>query len=162
MFDVTSKKEKETPITRSSSICYEKIVTRRDTILVTEFRPQPYNQVKGRRVYSFDFKFKLIDANTNQLVTSQSQTCDGIDNIDYNEFTRGRNLPNGTTVNFNAYNFFPYNPGITMPMNQYNPSSWRSGFNSRKELKSFSELKKSANNKAVDVFYNTLTNYILR
>lgn len=161
-FDVTSKKEIETPITRSSSICYEKIVTRRDTILVTEFKPQPYNQVRGRRVYSFDFKYKLIDANTNQLVTSQSQTCDGIDNIDYYEFTRGRNLPNGTTVNFNPYNFFPYNPGITMPVNQYNPSNWRAGFNNRKELKSFSDLKTSANNKAVDFFYNTLTNYILR
>ena len=162
VFDISNKKENETPLTRVSSYCFEKIVTRRDTIFVTEYRPQQYNQVKCKRNYEYEFKYKLIDANTNQVVTSRSELCYGSDEIDYYEFVRGRKTGNQPDFNMNVNNYFPYNPGITMPINQYNPNNWRGAFNNRKELKSFTDLKEQADNKAVTVFSNTLNNYIIK
>jgi hypothetical protein len=162
VFDISNKKEIETPATRGTAICFEKIVTRRDTIFITEYRPQQYNQVKGKRNYEYEFKYKLIDANTNQVVTSRSELCNGVDEIDYYEFVRGRKTGNQPDFNMNVSNYFPYNPGITMPVNQYNPNNWRGAFNNRKELKSFSDLKNLADNKALNVFSNTLINYIVQ
>lgn len=159
VFDVESKKESETPVTRTTSNCFEKIIVKRDTVFVTEYRPQPYNQVKSQRIYSYEFRYKLIDANTNQIVTSQIQTCSGIDDINYYEFIRTRNSPSN---NFNVYNYFPYNPLLTAPFNQYNTTNWRNGFSNRKELKPYSELKNQADNKAVELFYSILNNYILK
>jgi hypothetical protein len=49
-----------------------------------------------------------------------------------------------------------------MPVNQYNPNNWRGAFNNRKELKSFSDLKNQADNKAINAFSNTLINYIVQ
>ncbi len=161
VFDISNKKEVESPLTRGTATCFEKIVTKRDTIYITEYRPQQYNQVKGKRNYEYEFKYKLIDANTNQVVTSRSELCNGIDEIDYYEFVKG-NKAGQQNFNTNVNNYFPYNPGITMPINQYNPNSWRGGFNNRKELKPFTDLKNLADKKAVTAFSNTLNNYIVK
>ena len=162
VFDVGNKKEIESPLTRVPATCFEKTVTKRDTIYITEYRPQAYNQVKGSRNYSYEFRYKLIDANTNQVVTSQILVCDGIDNIDYYEFSRGSTPSNISGNNYNLRNYFPYNPGVTILINQYNPSNWRNGFTNRKDLKSFTDLKSQADNKALELFSNTLNNYILK
>lgn len=159
VFDVANKKEVDAPLTRGSAYCFEKIVTKKDTVFITEYRQQLYNQVKGKRTYSYDLIYKVIDANTNQVITSQTRDCSGIDQIDYYEFA-GKNIYGANKFNIN--NYFPYNPSVTLPINQYNPSTWRGGFSNRKDLKPFSDLKSLADNNALNVFSSTLNNYILK
>ncbi|MFO0322441.1 MAG: hypothetical protein ACK504_08435 [Bacteroidota bacterium] len=156
VFDVLNKREVETPLSKTYLNCFEKTITKKDTILVTEYISHPYIQVKGKRSYAYDLRFKVIDANTNQIVTSQSTECNGLDEIDYYEFNKIKL----NAININ--NYFPYNPLTTLPINQYNANNWRSSFNNRKELKSFIDLRAKADRKAVDIFSNTLNNYIFK
>lgn len=154
VFDVANVKEISTNPTRGSGIAYQKIVTKRDTVFFTEYKSTPYNQVTAQRQYSYDFKYKLINSSTNQVVTSKSENCISIDKIQYNEFTRA--------VNTNINSFFPYNPLATAPVNQFNPSAWRNNFNARKELRSFVDLKNEADNKAISNFNFVLNNFITK
>ena len=157
VYDVTNKSEIETPQTKATSICYEKTIFKKDTIFITEFKPITYNQVKARRSYSYDYKYKLIDALSNQIVSSRNENCISTDNIDFNEFVKSTRVPAGAFVpTYNLNIIFPYNPGLTNPVNQFNPINWRNGFSNRKELKPFSSLKEETNKKATDLFSNTL------
>lgn len=163
VYDVSNKKEVETPQTKVASVCYEKFIVKKDTVFVTEYKPMNYNQVKAKRSYSYDYKYKLIDAVTNQVVSSRNENCITTDNIDYNEFVKPLRIPlGGYTPSYNVNNYFPYNPVLTNPINQFNPSSWRAGFSSRKELKPFSDLKTETDKKAIDLFSNTLLSFTSR
>ncbi len=152
VFDVLNKKEKTTIPSKGTSVCYEKIVTKKDTVYITEYKATSYNQIKSQKLYSYDFKYKLIDALTNQVITSKSESIVSNDNIDYYEFVK----PPGQSTD----KFFPYNPLQTPVFSQYNPSTWRVGFNNRKELKDISELKKVADDKVLGLFDYTLNNYL--
>jgi hypothetical protein len=157
VFDVSNKKEIETPATKSFATCYEKFIVKKDTLMVTEFKPMTYNQIKSARTYSYDYKFKLIDANTNQIISSRIENCNSIDNIDYYEFVKPTKMvPGGFAPTYNVNNYFPYNPALTNPVNQYNPNAWRARFSNRKTLKSFSDLKTETDKKAINLFSNTL------
>lgn len=161
VYDVTNKKEIETPQTKVASVCYEKFNVKKDTVMVVEFKPMTYNQVKARRAYSYDYKYKLIDAITNQVVSSRNENCSAIDNTDFYEFVKPvRLLPGAFSPSYNVNNYFPYNPAVTNPINQYNPTGWRAGFSNRKDLKPFSDLKTETNQKAIDLFSNTLFSFI--
>jgi len=161
VYDVTNKNEIETPQTKATSICYEKSIFKKDTIFITEFKPITYNKVKARRSYSYDYKYKLIDALSNQIVSSRNENCISADNIDFNEFVKSTRVPAGAFVpTYNLNIIFPYNPALTNPVNQFNPINWRNGFSNRKELKSFSSLKEETNKKAINLFSNTLLSVI--
>jgi len=161
VYDVANKNETETPQTKATSICYEKSIFKKDTIFITEFKPITYNQVKARRSYSYDYKYKLIDALSNQIVSSRNENCISADNIDFNEFVKSTRVPAGAFVpTYNLNIIFPYNPALTNPGNQFNPINWRNGFSNRKELKSFSSLKEETSKKAINLFSNTLLSVI--
>lgn len=160
VFDVSNKKEVEVPQNKASSVCYEKFIVKKDTLFVTEYKPMTYNQVKAKRTYSYDFKYKVIDAITNQVVSSRNENSITTDNIDYYEFVKPtRNFAGGFTPSYQVNNYFPYNPLLTNPINQYNPSSWRAGFSNRRELKSFSDLKNETDKKVINLFTNTLLSF---
>jgi hypothetical protein len=161
VYDVVDKKEIESIPSKGTATCYEKFVTKKDTIFITEYKPVSYNQVKQRKTYSYDYKYKLIDAVSNQIITSRNESCIATDNIDYCEFVKpARSIVGVAAPTYNINNCFPYNPAVTPLVNQYNPNNWRSAFNNRKELKSFTDLKTETDAKAVNLFSNTLLNYI--
>jgi hypothetical protein len=160
VYDVSNKKEVETPPTKVSSICYEKFTVKKDTLFVTEYKPMTYNQVKAKRTYSYDFKYKVIDALTHQVLSARNENNMTSDNIDYYEFVKpARNITGGYTPSYIVSNYFPYNPLLTNPVNQYNPSAWRAGFSNRKELKSISSLKNETDKKVISLFTNTLLSF---
>lgn len=160
VYDVTNLKEAEVPQSRASSVCYEKVIVKKDTLFLTDYKPVTYNQVKAKRSYSYDFKFKVIDALTNQVVSSRNESAVTADNIDYYEFVKPtRNVAGGFTPSYQVNNYFPYNPLLTNPVSQYNPSAWRNGFTNRKELKSFTDLKNETDKKVIVLFTNTLLSF---
>jgi hypothetical protein len=147
VFDVFNRTEYNPGISKVQGKAYQQISTTHGTVTVTEYRPIEYNIVKGQRAYSYDYKYRIINAYTNQIVASQSQTIRSQDNIEYNEFHR--------TFNGNMNSLYPYNPGQTPPLGQYNPRNWRNLFSARSNLKSFEELKNEAYNQNLNVFINS-------
>ncbi len=154
VFDVANKREQTTNPPKGTAIGYEKVITKKDTVFITDYKATTYNQITAQRSYSYDFKYKVIDALSNQVITSRSENCVGQDNINYNEFAR--------PVTSSVDRFFPYNPLVTPFFNQYNPNNWRNAFSGRKELKAFADLRIVADNNAINLFGNTLSSYITK
>lgn len=152
-YDVSNRKELNNGPTKNSYTAYQQVNTIKSlTLTVTEFFPIYYNLVKGSRSYSYDYKYKIINAFSNQIVSSQTQNIISQDAMQYNEFQK--------SFNGNINSLYPYNPQQTAPTAQYNPRDWRGLFSAKNTLKSFDELKTDANNKAVDYFISTVTNNI--
>jgi hypothetical protein len=150
VFDVTNKKEYNSGISKSVARGYQEIKTRvNDTLIITEYKAFDYNVVKSQRSYAYDFKYKVINANTNQIVSSQTQNLRSQDAIEYQEFQ------NSFTGNINT--LFPYNPQQTASNLQYNPRSWRNMFSARNTLKLMEELKSDVYNQNNIIFVNSTT-----
>lgn len=152
-YDVANKKEFNNGPTKSTYVAYNEVKTRKnDTLVITEYHPLNYNLVKGSRTYSYDFKYKIINAFSNQIVSSQTQNLNSQDSFEYNEFAK--------TFNGNINSIYPYNPQQTAVMAQYNPRNWRGKFTAKNTLKSFDDLKDETNTKAINFFTNSVTNNI--
>ncbi|MEO6306027.1 MAG: hypothetical protein ABIP51_22965 [Bacteroidia bacterium] len=152
-YAVSNKKELNTNPSKTSYTAYNQINTIKSlTLTITEYQPVNYNLVKGSRSYSYDYKYKIINAFSNQIVSSQTQNIISQDAMQYNEFQKA--------FNGNVNNLFPYNPQQTAPTAQYNPRDWRGLFTAKSTLKSFDELKGEANNKAIDFFSSSVINNI--
>ncbi len=163
VFDVSNKRELDNYPVKTASTCFEKFIVKKDTVFVTQYQAMPYNRITASRSYSYDFRYKLIDAISNQVISSRNETCISSDNIDYYEFGKYPRLMNGfLNPTYNLNNYFPYNPLSTPPINQYNPINWRNGFNNRKELKPFTSLRQDVDNKAISIFSNTLSGFIIK
>ena len=106
--------------------------------------------VKGSRTYSYDFKYKIINAFSNQIVSSQTQNVSSQDAIEYNEFARN--------FNGNINNLYPYNPLQTAPAARYNPKGWRGLFSAKSTLKPFEELRSETINKTITIFATSVSN----
>lgn len=146
IFDVQNKREYNSGTTKTPQRGYEEIKTRKnDTLVITEYKPFNYNVVKASRSFSYDFKYKLINAYTNQIVSSEVKMIQEKDNIEYQEVT-------SRSVNLNKT--YPYNPDVTPAFGRTNPNQWRKSFNERTNLKTYDELKNEANEQAVKVFVN--------
>lgn len=152
-YDISNIREYNSGLMKSSHVAYQEVkVKKNDTLIITEYQPVNYNLVKANRSYSYQFSYKLINAYTNQIVSSQSQNVTAQDAIEYNEFAR--------SYNGNINNLYPYNPQNTAPAARYNPSNWRKLFNSKSELKGMEQLKEEANNKTIQQFSNSVTSNI--
>lgn len=76
------------PIVKSYT-AYEQVTTVKNlNQIVTEYFPVNYHLVKGSRSYSYDFKYKIINAFSNQIVSSQTQNISNEDAIEYNELQK--------------------------------------------------------------------------
>ena len=152
-YNVSNNKEFNNGPTKNPYIAYNEVKTKKnDTLIITEYKPINYNLVKGSRTYSYDYTYKIINAFSNQIVSSQTQNMMSQDAMEYNEFAKG--------YNGNVNTLFPYNPQQTAPTAQYNPRNWRGLFTGKSTLKSFDELKTETNNKAVNFFTTSVTNNI--
>lgn len=152
-FDISNRKETNSGPMKTAGTAYQEVKTRKnDTLVITEFKPVAYNMVKSNRSYSFQYSYKLINAVSNQIVSSQTQQVTSQDAVEYNEF--------GKPYNGNMNTLFPYNPQQTAPIAQYNPTGWRKQFSANTTLKTFEQLKDDALNKTVNMFSTSILNYI--
>ena len=145
VFDVTNKREFNSGINKTSQRGYQEVKTKKnDTLIITEYKAFDYNLVKAQRAYNFEFKYKIIDAYTNQVIASQTQSLRSQDAVEYQEFLRN--------FNGNINTLFPYNPQQTAPAAQYNPRGWRNLFSARNDLKLMDDLKKDVFNQTINLF----------
>lgn len=153
VFDVSNKNEYNSTPQKQSNKSFQEVKTRKnDTLIITTYNDIYYSTVKASRSYSYEFKYKLINAYSNQIVASQTQNISSQDLVEYNEFAKQ------FTGNMNT--LYPYNPSVTAPVARYNANAWRGQFSARSTLKEFDELKSDAYTKTITLFTNSISNYI--
>ncbi len=153
VFDVDTRNPQFQGPTRSAGKCYQKVTYKKnDTLIITEYKATDYYQIKSKRIFSYVFKYKLVNALTNQIVTFQNLTVSKADEVEYNEFT---SAPKGALDDY-----FPYNPQTTSPIQQYNPKAWRKLFTANKVVKTEQELEAMVNQETINIFSKTISNYI--
>ncbi len=151
IYDVTNRRESSPPAKKTLARGFQEVKTRKnDTLTIIEYKPFDYHVVKAQRSYSYDFKFKLINAYSNQIVAQQAHTITSQDVVEYQEFTRA--------FNGNINTLYPYNPQQTAVLAQYNARNWRAMFSARNNLKSFEELKSEAYKQNMTIFSSTASN----
>ena len=148
VYDVMNKNEFNSGINKTSARGFQEVKIRKnDTLIITEYRPFDYNIAKAQRSFAYDFKYKIINANTNQVVASQIQNFKSWDAVEYQEFNKN------FTGNINT--LFPYNPQQTASANQYSPRAWRNLYSARNTLKSMDELKNDVFKQNINAFINS-------
>lgn len=153
VFEVNNKRSSLSGPTKTMSKCYQKVTYRKnDTTVVTEYKPTDYYQIKSKRTYSYDFKYKLVNALTNQIVSFQTLTVTKEDEVEYNEFVYA---PKGSVDDY-----YPYNPQVTAVLYQYNPKNWRKLFSANKTVKTEQELENLTQQETVKLYSQTLSNYV--
>lgn len=153
VYDITNRNTQLVGPTKTYAKCYQKYTYKKnDTTYITEYKPTDYVQITVKRAYSYSFTYKLVNALTNQIVSFQTIAINKVDETQYNEFTAA---PKG-----NINDYFPYNPQVTAPLMQYNPTNWRKLFSANKNVKTEQELEGMANQETVKQFSQTLSNYV--
>jgi len=148
VFDVLNKTEYNSGLKKTPSKGFQQVQTRvNDTTVITEYKAFDYNVVKAERIYSYDFKYKLINAYTNQIAATQTQKVKGQDAVEYQEFARK------FTGDINT--LFPNNPKQAPILGQINARGWRNQFSARNNLKTFEELKNDAYSQNIKLFIST-------
>ncbi|MBS1651006.1 MAG: hypothetical protein JSU07_03260 [Bacteroidetes bacterium] len=153
IFDIYNRVESTPPIQKSFNKAFQEVqIKQPDNSFKYSYNEVPYNYVKASRAFSYNFRYKVINAYSNQIVNSQDQQISAQDNIEYNEFQY--------QYNNNINSLYPYNPQNTLPMYQTNPRNWRQLFSASKTLKSFNDLQNDAYNTNVNQFVNSIINSI--
>jgi hypothetical protein len=148
VFSISNRRELTPSLTRTPLRAFLEVVKKiNDTTTVTEYKPVDYATVKGSRTFSYDFRYTIINAYSNQVMSSQVQQIKVSDAIEYNEFIR----PFSNNIN----SLFPYNPQTTPALGRYSPRNFRNNFTARKDLRSFEDLKNEAYTQNVQIFNNT-------
>ncbi len=148
VYDVQNKQETNSGLNKTVNRGFQEFKTvSNNTLVTTTYQPFDYNVVRAQRSFSFDYKYKLINAYTNQIVAAQTQNVRGTDAIEYQEFHH--------QFSGNINNLYPYNPAQTAVLAQYNARNWRGLFSARSTLKDMSELRTNAYNQALNVFINS-------
>lgn len=148
VYDISNRREYTTGPAKTQGRGFQEFKVRKnDTLIITEYRPFDYNLVRAQRAFSYDFKYKVINAYNNQIISSQTQTFRSQDAIEYQEFYK--------SFNGNISTLYPYNPHQTAPTNQYNARAWRNLFSARNSLKTMDELKNDVFSQNVSLFVNS-------
>lgn len=156
IYDITNIQVNEPKTRPVQQTAFQQVTEKRNEVLVTECLKIPYSENKISKSYSYDFKYKLINSENNQILISNSESCIGKDMVEYNEFAGGNiNLSNLNKI-------FPYDPCTTPQINQYNPKQWRQKFSEKRELQSVPNLKKEADAKSISLFRKVLQNYVIK
>ncbi len=150
VFDVTGRNEYSPALSKTSMRGYQETTTRKnDTLVITEYNPIAYNLVRGQRSFSYDFKYRIINAYTNQIIDQRTNTVRSMDAIEFQEFI--------TPLRGSINSLFPYNPQQTAPLARYNPQGWRNLFSARNNLKDMELLKSEAYKTNISQFISTLS-----
>jgi hypothetical protein len=153
VYDVANRKEYSPTPQKTYAKAFQEVKTRvNDTLIKTEYKVVDYNVVKASKVFSYDYKFKLVNAYSNQIISSQVVNVSAQDAVEYNEFAK--------TYQGNMNTLYPYNPQQTAPIAQFNPKNWRGQFTARSALKPIDDLKMEAHNKTLSLFSNSILNSI--
>lgn len=148
VFDVLNRNEFNSGLKQTPAKGFEQYQTRvNDTTVVTKYRTFDYNVVKAQRSFSYDFKYKVVNAYTNQIVSAQTRNIKSQDAVEYHEFAR--------KFTGNISSLFPYNPLQVTQALRYNVRNWRDLFSARNSLKTFEELKSDVYNQNINVFITT-------
>ncbi len=150
VYDISNTHEYNSGLNKTQATGYQEFTTKTGTVITTEYKPFNYNVVKAQRSYSYDFRYKVINAYSNQIVASQTQNIASQDAMEYQEFLR--------SFDGNINTLYPYNPKQTSVFGQFNAKSWRNLFSARNSLKTFEELKNDALSKNTNLFISTAAN----
>ena len=103
------------PSVKHQCAAIETTTRKNDTLVITEYNPIAYNLVRGQRLaFSYDFKYRIINAYTNQIIDQRTNTVRSMDAIEFQEFI--------TRCAGSINSLFPYNPQQTaLPLARYNP-----------------------------------------
>jgi hypothetical protein len=148
-YDVSNRKEYNSGPQKSFAKGYLRQTTVSGTVTTVEYAPLDYSNTKANRSYSYQYSYKMINAYTNQIVSSQNQNISSTDAVEFNEFSKP--FPEK-----NLNNLFPYNPQQTAPAAQFNPNGWRNLFSANKQLKTYEQLLQESNDKTVKLFESTV------
>lgn len=138
----------------------------KDGTMAVRYRTFDYNGVQDQNVFSYTYKYQIVNAYSNQIIEGRDQYITAKDAVDYNELSSPnliqKLLSNKADPSANDINsLFPYNPQSTGIVNQYNPSAWRAKFKengARTTLKSFPELQGEAISQTINLFINSNKN----
>ena len=146
VFDVSNRQEQNPAPSRTSYVGFVAVLTKQiNSILpLTEYKPFDYTFTRVQRTFSYDFKYKIINAYSNQIVASQTQNIAAVDAVEYQQFAR--------TFTGDINSLYPYNPSQTSILAQYSPHTWRNLFSARNTLKTQQELKMESYDKAATTF----------
>ena len=156
IYDISNVQINEPKTRPVQQTAYQQVTEKRNEVLVTECVKIPFSENKISKTYSYDFKYKLLNAENNQIILTNTESCAGRDMVEYNEF------PGGTINTSNINKIFPYDPCTTPQINQYNPNQWRKKFSLKRELQSVNALKKDADAKSISSFKKVLQNYVIK
>ena len=149
IFDVYGISEQNSGESRNSGRAYYEVKIKKDSVTtITEYKPVDYVNVFADRFYGYTFMYKIINAKTNQVVTSKSQALQSSDAIDYNAFS-GRLNPNVATT-------FPYNPAEDGKRN-VDLNQWRNKFNNKKTLSSMETLLNNVYQSNIKIMQGTVS-----
>jgi hypothetical protein len=156
LFDIRNRREYNSGVKRTPSRGFQENRYKKGEEVVTEYKPFDYNNLRSQRSYSYEFRYKLVNAYTNQIVSSGTEVVKAQDEIEYNEFTSptviqqlfGKANPTAGDIG----SLFPYNPHQTAVLAQYNPRPWRALFSARTSLKPFDDLRLEAMRQNVNMF----------
>ena len=150
VFDIANRSVSYSGVNKTPNRGYQEVKTRKnDTLVITEYKAFDYNLVKIQRSFSYEFKYKIINANTNQIISTQSQNLRSTDAVEYQEFQ--------STFKGNINTLFPYNPQQTAPTAQFNPRGWRNLFSARSTLKTEEDLKKEVFSHNMNIFTTSIS-----
>ncbi len=151
-FDITDKQSQYTGPSKNIAKCYQRVTYRtNDGRIMMDYKPTDYYQVTSKRRFSYQFKYSLINAVSNQVISSENIVMNMQDNLEYNEFVYAPQL--------SMENYFPYNPLFSFGA-QYNIHAWRNLFYANRISMSEQQLAEMANQDAIKKFKGTIVNYI--
>lgn len=149
IFDVSNINEKNSGESRNSSRAYYEVKIKKDSVTtITEYKPVDYVSVYADRHYGYTFMYKIINAKTNQVITTKAQPLQASDVIDYNAFS-GR-------INPNVNSTFPYNPTEDGKRN-IDINLWRTKFNGKKTLSSMETLLNNVYQSNIKIMQGTVS-----
>lgn len=131
---------------------YQQFIVKAGKAYVSEYKPVLYNNVKMQKSFSFDLDYKIIQTQNMQTVVTQSIPVRASEQKEYNEFVYKPNA--------DIKHFFPYNPAVTPPFQQYNPKPWRELFFVNKQMKSDEELKQEALQQSLQIVQKSISTLI--
>jgi len=149
LYDISGINEYNSGEKRTPGRAFYEVKYKKDSVTtVTDYKPADYINVSGERYYSYVFMYKIINAKTNQVVSTKTQTLKSSDAINYNVFS-GKVSP-GVNISY------PYNPSSDGKRN-IDVGQWRAQFSGKKSMLSMEDLLNNVYRSNLNIMQNTVT-----
>ena len=149
VYDVSNRQEYTSGLSKTPGRAFREVKTKvNDSTYTTEYKPVDYNTVKQSRIFSFDYRYKVINALNGQVLSNGFQTLKSQDAVDYNEFLR--------PFDGNISSLYPSNSPSNNVLIKLANNSWRNTFSARSTLKTMDELKNDVFGQGMSLFKNAI------